>query len=46
MEDHITKLKKLREAGIDQFVIYLMSDEEERNLEVYCREIVPELNKW
>jgi probable F420-dependent oxidoreductase len=46
VEDHIAKLKRLREAGVDQFVIYLMSDDEERNLEIYCKEIVPEINKW
>jgi len=46
VEDHIAKLKRLREAGVDQFVIYLMSDEEERNLDIYCKEIVPEINKW
>jgi probable F420-dependent oxidoreductase len=46
VEAHIEKLKKLREVGVDQFVIYLMSDDEERNLDIYCREIVPEVNKW
>lgn len=46
VEDHIAKLRKLREVGVDQFVIYLMSDDEERNLDIYCNEIVPEVNKW
>lgn len=46
VEAHIAKLKTLKEAGVDQFVIYLMSDEEERNLEIYCTEILPEVNKW
>lgn len=45
-QQHIEKLKKLKEAGVDQFVIYLMSDDEERNLDVYCKEIIPEINKW
>lgn len=46
VDDHIGKLKKLKEAGVDQFVVYLMSDDEERNLDIYCKEIVPEINKW
>jgi len=46
VEDHIEKLKKLRKAGVDQFVIYLMSDDEERILDTYCTQIVPEINKW
>lgn len=46
VQAHIDKLKKLREAGVDQFVIYLMSDDEERTLDIYCREIIPEINKW
>lgn len=46
VQDHIDKLRKLREVGVDQFVVYLMSDEEERNLEIYSTEIIPEINKW
>lgn len=46
VEDHIRKLKALREAGVDQFNMYCMFDEEERILEAYCREIVFEVNKW
>ena len=46
VENHIAKLKKLQEVGVDQFVIYLMSDDEERNLDIYCKEVLPEINKW
>lgn len=46
VEQHIAKLKRLREAGVDQFCIYLMSDDEERNLDIYIKEIMPEINKW
>ena len=46
VEAHIAKLKRLRDAGVDQFVMYLMSDEEERNLDIYCKEVLPEINKW
>jgi len=40
-EAHRQKLQELIEAGVDQFNIYLMSGEEERQLELYGKEIVP-----
>jgi probable F420-dependent oxidoreductase len=40
-EAHRRKLGDLIEAGIDQFNIYLMSGDEERQLELYAKEIVP-----
>jgi probable F420-dependent oxidoreductase len=40
-EEHIAKLQELADAGIDQFNIYLMNGDEEEQLEVYGREIVP-----
>jgi probable F420-dependent oxidoreductase len=42
-DDHVTKLRDLAEAGVDQFNIYLMNGDEEDQLEVYGREIVPAL---
>ncbi len=39
--DHIAKLHALADAGVDQFNIYLMNGEEEEQLEVYGREIIP-----
>lgn len=44
--DHIAKINRLKAAGVDQVNIYLMSDEEERNLEIYSKEIIFEVNKW
>ncbi|KPV51104.1 5,10-methylene tetrahydromethanopterin reductase, partial [Kouleothrix aurantiaca] len=42
-DDHIRKLRELRDAGVDQFNIYLMSGDEEGTLEVYGKDILPAL---
>jgi alkanesulfonate monooxygenase SsuD/methylene tetrahydromethanopterin reductase-like flavin-dependent oxidoreductase (luciferase family) len=41
VDEHITKLRALADAGVDQFNIYLMNGDEEEQLEVYGREIIP-----
>ena len=41
VEDHLTKLADLADAGVDQFNIYLMNGDEEDTLEVYARQIIP-----
>ncbi|HEY8438829.1 MAG TPA: TIGR03842 family LLM class F420-dependent oxidoreductase [Candidatus Limnocylindrales bacterium] len=41
--DHVAKLRRLAAAGVDQFNIYLMNGDEEAVLDVYGREIIPEL---
>jgi probable F420-dependent oxidoreductase len=41
VEDHIAKLRWLAEAGVDQFNIYLMNGDEETQLEIYGRDIIP-----
>jgi probable F420-dependent oxidoreductase len=43
VDDHIKKLKELADSGVDQFNIYLMNGDEEETLDVYAREIVPQL---
>jgi probable F420-dependent oxidoreductase len=40
---HIEKLRILAAAGVDQFNIYLMNGNEEEQLEIYGREIIPAL---
>lgn len=40
---HIRKLRELRSVGVTQFNIYLMCGEEERHLDIYGREIIPEI---
>ncbi|HEY7132670.1 MAG TPA: LLM class flavin-dependent oxidoreductase, partial [Candidatus Limnocylindrales bacterium] len=39
--DHVAKLQRLAEVGVDQFNIYLMNGDEEGVLDVYGREIIP-----
>lgn len=39
--EHQRRLRELRDLGVDQFNIYLMSGDEEATLDVYGREIVP-----
>jgi probable F420-dependent oxidoreductase len=41
VEEHIAKLRQLADAGVDQFNIYLMNGDEQDQLEVYGREIIP-----
>lgn len=43
VEDHIAKLTKLKELGVDQFNIYLMHDAQEETLDAYGEEIIPAL---
>ena len=42
-QNHIAKLHELADAGVDQFNLYLMNGDEEAQLEVYGREIIPAL---
>jgi probable F420-dependent oxidoreductase len=42
-DEHIAKLRELRDAGVDQFNIYLMNGDEEAQLEAYGRDIIPAL---
>ena len=43
VDEHIAKLRELAEAGVTQFNIYLMNGDEEEQLDIYGREIVPAL---
>ena len=42
-DEHVRRLKELREAGVDQFNLYLMSGDEEAQLEAYGSTIIPAL---
>ncbi len=44
VEEHRRRLRELAALGVHQFNIYLMSGDEEATLDVYGREIVPELS--
>lgn len=43
VEEQIRRLEELRDLGVHQFNIYLMSTEEESQVEAYGRDIVPRL---
>jgi probable F420-dependent oxidoreductase len=45
VEDQIAKLRRLAAAGVDQFNLYLMNGDEEQILEIYGREIIPEIER-
>ena len=42
-EEHVRRLKELSAAGVDQFNLYLMSGDEEAQLEAYGSTIIPAL---
>jgi probable F420-dependent oxidoreductase len=42
-DEHIAKLRDLAAAGVDQFNIYLMNGDEEEQLQLYGREVIPAL---
>jgi len=42
--EHRQKLSELKSLGVTQFNIYLMCGEEEKTLEIYGRDIIPQLN--
>src|SRR3954463_16558960 len=41
VDDHIAKLHRLAEAGVDQFNIYLMNGDEESILDAYGSDVIP-----
>ena len=42
-DEHIRRLRELSAAGVDQFNLYLMSGDEEAQLEAYGSTIIPAL---
>ena len=42
-EDHVRRLRELSRAGVDQFNLYLMSGDEEAQLEAYGSTVIPTL---
>ena len=43
VDRHVERLRALAEAGVDQFNLYLMNGDEEEQLEIYGREVIPAL---
>jgi probable F420-dependent oxidoreductase len=46
VDDHVTKLQALADAGVDQFNIYLMNGNEEDTLDIYARDIIPQTREF
>jgi probable F420-dependent oxidoreductase len=44
-QEHVRRLGELREVGVTQFNIYLMSGDEEETVEAYGRDILPAMSK-
>ncbi|HET7472882.1 MAG TPA: TIGR03842 family LLM class F420-dependent oxidoreductase [Candidatus Limnocylindrales bacterium] len=44
VDDHVAKLHRLAEVGVDQFNLYLMNGDEESILDVYGREVIPAIS--
>ena len=44
VDDHVEKLRRLAEVGVDQFNLYLMNGDEESILDVYGREVIPAIS--
>ncbi len=45
VENHIARLRELRDLGVDQFAVYLQHDDKEGTLDAYGRHIVPEFSQ-
>ena len=43
VDDHVAKLRRLAEAGVDQFNLYLMNGDEEEQVEAYGRDLITAL---
>lgn len=44
VDDHIEKLRLLKEMGVDHFGLYLMHDDEEATLRAYGESVIPAIN--
>ena len=43
VETHVSKIKELESVGVTQFNVYLMCGDEERIVEAYGRDVIPQL---
>jgi len=41
VDQHVARLRELADAGVDQFNLYLMNGNEEEQLAIYGKEIIP-----
>jgi probable F420-dependent oxidoreductase len=45
VEDHLARLRELRDLGVDQFAVYLMHDDPDATLTAYGEKILPALRR-
>jgi probable F420-dependent oxidoreductase len=45
VDNHLARLRELRDVGVDQFAIYLQHDDKDATLDAYGTHIVPELSR-
>ncbi len=45
VKEHVRRLEELRELGVTQFNIYLMSGDEEKTLQTYGEKIIPQFRR-
>ena len=45
IKEHIHKLEELRDIGVNQFNIYLMSGDEESQVRAYVKSVIPHFNR-
>jgi probable F420-dependent oxidoreductase len=43
VEEHVRRMKELRDLGVDQFAVYLMHDAQEATLTAYGKTVIPAL---
>ena len=41
VDEHVSRLKELRELGVDQFAVYLQHDDKEHTLAAYGEHVIP-----
>jgi len=44
VDNHLARLRELRDLGVDQFAVYLQHDDKEGTLDAYGKHIVPEFS--
>jgi len=44
VENHIARMRELRDLGVDQFAIYLQHDGKDATLDAYANQVLPALS--
>ncbi|GAA3211180.1 TIGR03842 family LLM class F420-dependent oxidoreductase [Actinocorallia longicatena] len=46
VENHLARLRELRDLGVDQFAVYLQHDDKEHTLAAYGEHVIPVVSSW